>query len=156
MLGEARRERPRHADHPEQVGLELRAEVGQWRVEDGGAQRDAGVVDDDRHVGSGLRCRGHRGIVGDVHNERNDALVALLLRRARGGVHLGRSALEQLVNNRAAEAAVAAGHEGDGALDGRAPGRRPGGHVVPFRLDVVASTSSASAVVSLNLLPNGW
>ena len=120
MAGEHRSERATYPDRPEEVGLQLGADVGQRRVEDGRAQRDARVAHDDRDVGRRLRGGGDRRVVGDVDDERDDPLVALRLRRARRRVHLRGAAREQLVDERAAEPAVATGDEGGGPLDGRA------------------------------------
>lgn len=63
MVREDRRERPRHADDPEQVGLELVADVRQRRREYRGGQRNACVIYQDRDVGSRLRGDGNRGVV---------------------------------------------------------------------------------------------
>jgi hypothetical protein len=72
------------------------------------------------HVVDGLRGRGHGGLVGDVEDDGHDALVAAWLRRARGRVDLCRAASEELVDECAPEAAMAAGDKGDSAVDQRA------------------------------------
>jgi hypothetical protein len=76
LLSEHGREGARDADDPEQVGLQFVADVGQWRLEYGRGQLDAGVVDEDRDVGRRLRCRGDGGVVSDIEDQRNDPCVA--------------------------------------------------------------------------------
>ena len=80
MAREGGRERARDADGSEQVGLELGADVLEWRVEHRRPERDAGVVDDDRHIGGGPGRRGDRVVVGDIEHERDDPTVGLRLR----------------------------------------------------------------------------
>ena len=120
MATEGGRECTRDAEHAEQVRLQFGADVFERRLDHRGVQMDARVVDEDRHVGRGLDRRGHRMVVADIEDERVDPRVARRFRCTRRRIDPRRAALEQLVDHRAAEAAVAAGDERDGAVDWRA------------------------------------
>jgi len=61
--GEDRRECPGDADEPEQVGLQLGLDVVERCVQHRCGERGAGVVDDDRRVGRGVRGGGDRVVV---------------------------------------------------------------------------------------------
>src|SRR6185503_5466415 len=81
------------------------------------AGRDAGVVDQQPDVGRRGGRFGDLPRVGDVERERDDAVEVDGARIARGGVDLGRAALEQLLREVAADAAVGAGDQRGAAFD---------------------------------------
>ena len=76
-------------------------------------------------VTSGAACAAARdlGGVGDVERERDDPVEVDRARVAGGGVDLGRAALEQLLREVAADAAVGAGDQRGGAFDVHARAR---------------------------------
>jgi hypothetical protein len=111
-----RRERPRHGQRAEVVGLHLQPDLVQVAADQRGAGRRAGVVHQQRRVGGERRGRLDGLGIGDVECQHDCAGQVDGLGAAGGGVHLG-TAIEQLGRDVAAEAAVGAGHDGDGVLD---------------------------------------
>src|SRR5256884_6711618 len=112
-----RRERLRHRDQTEIVGLKFHSSD----VE-GGAQRDAdvedsGVVDDHLYVVEFARDRRDSVGVRNVELDRHDAGVGDGAHVAHRGVHLLRAAVQQRLRERLADPAVGARDEDRAALD---------------------------------------
>jgi hypothetical protein len=112
-----RDEGPGELQRAEEVRVEDRADVLERGVEVALRGTRAGVVDQHRHVRRGRRERVDRGLVGDLERQRYDARVTARLRLAGGRVDLGRAAREQFVDDRPADAALAAGDQDDSAFE---------------------------------------
>ncbi len=95
-----RQERLRRREHPDDVHLELQPELLEWEELQRSRDDDTGVIDEPGQTvrcdgPNGVGCGGKGGGLGDVEQERRQALGGLIAER--GSVLLGAYASEDVV-----------------------------------------------------------
>ena len=109
---EDRRERSRHAQRAEEIHLELLARVLDRAIGEEAAQpRNAGIVDQQGHVGGLARGGGDIFVARDVELQRDDTRQRDGARVARSRVDFRRAGLQQGAGESEAEAPVGAGDQ---------------------------------------------